>query len=102
MPMEIDKECNPEFPKVNPAVTRMNIGKFEVVMSAKNMEIDSEIIPEKIMPTWTQPIFSFLKDAVLPSNEVLARQTVRRAKAYTIINNEMYKRSITSMLQRCV
>src|SRR3954462_4627091 len=76
--------------------------KSKVVMSTENMEIDSEIIPEKIMPTWAQPIFSFLKDAILPSNEVLARQTVRREKAYTIINNELYKRSVTSVLQRCV
>src|SRR4051812_43678294 len=80
----------------------MNIEKSEVVMSAENMEIDSEIIPEKITPTWAQPIFSFLKDATLPSNEVLVRQTIRRAKAYAIINNELYNRSVTSMLQRCV
>src|SRR3954471_8838637 len=84
MPMEIDKEFNPEFPKINPAITRMDMEKPEVVMSAENMEIDSGIILEKIMPTWVQPIFSFLKDATLPSNEVLDRQTMRRAKAYTI------------------
>src|SRR4051812_19258497 len=63
MPMEVDKECNPDFPKVNPADAWMDMEKSEVVMSAENMEIDSEIIPEKIMPTWAQPIFSFLKDA---------------------------------------
>jgi hypothetical protein len=27
---------------------------------------------------------------------------VRRAKAYTIINNELYKRSISGVLQRCI
>src|SRR3954469_13051732 len=80
----------------------MDMEKSEGVMSAENMEIDSEIIPEKIIPTWAQPIFSFLKDAILSNNEVQARQTVRRAKAYTIINNELYKRSVTSMLQKCV
>ena len=66
------------------------------------MEIDSETTPEKITPVWAQPIFSFLKDAILPNNEVLARQITRRAKAYTIINNELHKRSVTSVLQRCV
>ena len=71
-------------------------------MSAENMEIDSEITTEKITPTWAKPIFSFLKDAILLNNEILARQTVRRAKSYTIINNELYKRSVTSVLQRCV
>src|SRR3954466_12169023 len=52
MPMEVDKECNPEFPKVNPTDALMDMEKSEVVMLAENMEIDSEIIPEKIMPTW--------------------------------------------------
>ena len=32
----------------------------------------------------------------------MARKIVRREKAYTIINNELYKRSVTNVLQRCV
>ena len=41
-------------------------------------------------------------DGSLPSNEVEARQVQRRSKAYTIINQELYKRSVTEVLQRCV
>src|SRR3954469_2814490 len=97
VPMEADKQCNPELPKRKTADASMTMEKSEVVMSAENMEIDSETTPGKITPVWAQPIFSFLRYATLPNNEVLARQTVRRAKAYTIINNEMYKRSVTSV-----
>src|SRR4051812_31710139 len=71
-------------------------------MSGEAMEIDETATPAHEVPEWAHPIFLFLKDEILPSNEVLARQTVRREKAYTIINNDLYKRSITSILQRCV
>ena len=32
----------------------------------------------------------------------MAKRIQRRAKSYTIINGEMYKRSVTGVLQRCV
>ena len=35
-------------------------------------------------------------------DEVEARQIVRRAKSFTIINNELYKRSVSGVFQRCV
>jgi hypothetical protein len=34
--------------------------------------------------------------------EDLARRIQRKAKSYTIINGELYKRSVTGVLQRCV
>ena len=71
-------------------------------MSAEPMDIDAEADPEPLIPTWAQPIFDYLKDGTLLSDETLARKTVRRAKAYTIINKELYKRSVTSVLQRCI
>ena len=33
---------------------------------------------------------------------MLARQILHRSKAYTIINNELYKHSTTGNFQRCV
>src|SRR3954465_945015 len=101
-PMEVDQQYDSEPPKRRTAEVSTIMEEAEVDMSAGNMEIDSEITPEKVTPLWAQPIFFYLKDAMLPNNEVLARQTVRRAKAYTIINNELYKRSVTNILQKCV
>ncbi|XP_010229946.1 uncharacterized protein LOC104582245 [Brachypodium distachyon] len=51
------------------------------------------------VPAWVQPIMSYLNDGSLPTEEVSARQIQRRAKAYTIINGELYKRSVTSVLR---
>src|SRR4051794_40335374 len=71
-------------------------------MSAEPMEVDEEKDLAPLIPAWAQPIFNYLKDETLPDDEILARQTERRAKSYKIINKELYKRSVKSVLQRCI
>jgi hypothetical protein len=44
----------------------------------------------------------FKVNGQVPVDEAEARRIQRRSKAYTIINIEMYKRSATGVLQRCV
>ena len=55
-----------------------------------------------VKPDWIVPYLDFLVDQKLPDDEVLRRQIVRRAKAFTIIKGELYKRSTTSIYQRCI
>ena len=38
----------------------------------------------------------------LPTDETSARQVQRRAAAYTIVNRELVRRSVTGVYQRCV
>ena len=45
---------------------------------------------------------SYMIDGTLPDDPTKARRIQRRSKAYTIINMELYKRSVTIVLQRCV
>ena len=45
---------------------------------------------------------SYLIDGTLPEDETLARRVQRKSKAFTIINSEIYKRSVTGVLQKCV
>ena len=71
-------------------------------MSVEAMEIDEPELGAHPIPAWAQPIMSFMLDGRLPSNEVSARQIQRRSKSFTIINRELYKRSVTTVLQRCV
>ena len=52
--------------------------------------------------TWTRPYLQFLINGELPDSPTDARRISRRSKAFTIINGELYKRSITGVLQRCV
>src|SRR3954471_14321723 len=72
-------------------------------------EIKEEATPQQAMvmvvasaPSWARPIRDFLVDGVLPEDEAAARQIIRRCWAYTIINNELVRRSAADVLQRCV
>ena len=59
---------------------------------------DSPLHPVMAMiPSWTQPYIDYLVDKKLPDDEVLKRQIVRRAKAYTVISGQLYKRSVTGV-----
>ncbi|XP_020195169.1 uncharacterized protein [Aegilops tauschii subsp. strangulata] len=53
-------------------------------------------------PSWAQPILAFLESGALPMDETEARQVQHRASAYSSINNELVKRSATSVFQRCI
>ena len=45
---------------------------------------------------------AYLLSGELPGQEVMDRHIVRRAKAYVVINGELYKRSTSGVFQRCV
>jgi hypothetical protein len=49
-----------------------------------------------------KPYMNYLERLVLPIDETEARMIVHRCKFFTIINNELYKRSISGVFQRCV
>src|SRR3954451_23204177 len=66
------------------------------------MTIDLSPLPSHLVPEWSKAIMAYLKDGVLPDQELEARKVLMKSKAYTIINNELYKRSVTDVLQRCV
>ena len=53
-------------------------------------------------PTWTRPFLRFLIDGTLPQDVTKARRISRWSKAFTVINRQLYKHSITQILQRCI
>jgi len=53
-------------------------------------------------PSWLDPFISYLKEGKLPDNDVEAREVKRRAQKFVLINEEMYKRSFTQPLLKCV
>ena len=56
----------------------------------------------RAVPSWAQPFMDYLAEGKLPEDKWLARQVLRRAKGFTIINGEVYHRSATTVLQCCV
>jgi hypothetical protein len=51
---------------------------------------------------WTKPYLAYLVRGELPEHPIHRRQVMRRSRAFTIINGELYKRSTTGVLQRCI
>ena len=54
-----------------------------------------------VKPTWTHPFLAYMLRNEMPE-DAEAQRITRRAKAYTIIKGELYKRSISGILQRCL
>jgi ribonuclease HI len=72
---------------------------------AKNKVPSTEDPPVEVLliePTWTQPFLAYILRGELPDDITESRRVTRRSKAYTVINGELYKRSISGMFQRCI
>jgi hypothetical protein len=54
------------------------------------------------IPSWAEPFSNYLVTRDLPQDEAEARRIQRRAGAYTIINSELYKRSVSGIFQKCI
>jgi hypothetical protein len=48
-----------------------------------------------------QPYLAYLINKKLPDDVVEARRITRCAKAFVVVNSELYKKSISGVLQRC-
>ena len=53
-------------------------------------------------PAWTKPFLLFLIEGMLPQDVAEAWRISRRSKAFTVINKQLYKHSITQVLQKCI
>jgi hypothetical protein len=56
----------------------------------------------RIEAVWTKPYMACLIRGELLEDTIHRPQIMRRSKAFMIINGELYKRSTTGVLQRCI
>ena len=109
VPMEIDGGST----SANPGTRLLNSGtdpgtSAEAMQvepnkdEAQPIEVEEPIFPVRAIPLWAQPIMDYLAEGKLPEDEAEARRTIGSSKSYTIINGEVYHRSATTVLQRCV
>ena len=67
------------------------------------MELFKDPVAEPDPPTsWRTPYLDCLLHEVLPADTTEARQLARRTKSFIVIKGELYKRSHTGILQRCI
>jgi hypothetical protein len=61
--------------------------------------------PEVVMIVkvrWMQPYLAYMINEILPKDVVEARRIMRRSKAFVVVKGELYKKSISRVLQRCI
>jgi transcription antitermination factor NusG len=92
----------PAYPGTDPSVPGTSQPMEIDYVLVKMMEIDQAVFTVREVPSWARPIMDFLVGGQVPADETEARRVTRRSKGYTIINKEIYKRSATGVLQRCV
>jgi hypothetical protein len=89
--------------EVDQVVTEDHMVIDQPVSAGEPLSEEEQNFEAQPIPDWVKPIMDYmLDDKNLPSDETLARQIERRSKAYTIISRQVYKRSVTRALQRCV
>ena len=69
--------------------------------SATEITPSAHVIMAIIAP-WTEPFLAYLTRQELPEDQNEARCIVRRSKAYKVHEGELYKKSTTGVLQRCI
>ncbi|KAK1696644.1 hypothetical protein QYE76_013341 [Lolium multiflorum] len=62
-------------------------------------EEDQDLVMVIQIP-WMQPYISYILRKEIPDDPVEARRVIRRSKAFTVVKGELYKRSISGVLQR--
>src|SRR4051812_45096561 len=55
-----------------------------------------------VIAPWMEPLLAYLNRKELPKDQNKARRIVRRSKAYKVHDGELYKKSTTGVLQRCI
>jgi hypothetical protein len=80
--------------------------KFAIVGSgASKSGMESTAEPEEVMmieETWMQLYLAYMINKTLPKDTIEARRIIRRSKAFVVLQGKLYKKSIISVLQRCV
>jgi hypothetical protein len=53
-------------------------------------------------PPWAEPYREYLTTKKLPKDEVQKRQIEHRAKVYTLIDGQLYKRNTSGIFMKCI
>jgi hypothetical protein len=69
--------------------------------SATEATSSAHLIMAVIAP-WTEPFLAYLNRQELPEDPNEARCIVQHSKAYKVHDGELYKKSATGVLQRCI
>ena len=67
------------------------------------MELNEDpAIEPNHLADWRMPYLNYLLCEVLPTDKMEARRLTCRAKSFVLIEGDLYRRSHTGILQRCI
>jgi hypothetical protein len=70
--------------------------------SIKTVELEPRVINVIQGEDWHAPIMAYLRHCYEPDSAVEHTKMQQRAKSYQIVNNDLYKTSVSDHLLRCV
>ena len=86
---------NPSADEAEPMETETEISSAD---EGEAMQIDEAPLSQD----WRDQYLDWINQGVLPSDRAEARRVARRAKSFVVIDRELYKRSHSGVLQRCI
>jgi hypothetical protein len=91
-------------PTTDPTLaTRSGVRQANAAPAAEKGDLPKDAATVMLVEAlWTKPYLAYLLRGELPEDPIHRQQVMRRSKSFTIINGELYKRSITGVLQRCI
>jgi hypothetical protein len=91
-------------PVIDPALaTCSGAQQGSITLSAGTEDLPKDAAAIMLVEAvWTKPYLAYLIWGELPEDPIHRRQVMRRSKAFTIINGELYKHSTTGVLQWCI
>jgi hypothetical protein len=95
------KDSGAAVSKPAPAASQLDEASTSTDLGATDPLVAS-IFHIREIPSWAEPFSNYLVTGDLSQNETEARRFQRRAQAYTIINSELYKRSVSGIFQKCI
>jgi ribonuclease HI len=103
------KEIFERSVKIKPATidptlgTRSGASRSKDTPAAEKEDLSKQTAPVMLVEAvWTKPYLAYLIRGKLLEDTIHRRQVMRRSKAFTIIQGELYKRSTIGVLQRCI
>jgi hypothetical protein len=94
--------------KIKPATdltlaTRSGAKQTNPTLAAGTEDLSKEATTIMLIEAvWTKLYMAYLMRGELPEDPIHRPQVMRRSKAFTIINGELYKRSTIGVLQQCI
>jgi hypothetical protein len=95
------KDSGDAVPKPAPTVGRLDEAGSSSYLGAADPLV-AIVFHIREIPYWAKPFSNYLLSENLPADKEEARQLQQRARAYTLINSELYKRSVSGVYQKCI